>query len=92
MSKSQSFDETGTNIDQKTKWAQKIHSIQTSSNVKQIEEEKLEPQSCEFYQKFEFCEKEKLEIENENIQLRMESCGLIPKGRVIRNKKLYKSN
>ena len=91
MSKSQSFDQTGTNIDQKIKWAQQIYSIQTSSNVKQIEEEKLGPQSCEYCQKCEFCEKDKLEMEDENIQLRLESCGLMPKGWVIRNKQLYKS-
>ena len=38
MSKSQSFDQTGTNIDQKIKWAQQIYSIQISNNVNQIEE------------------------------------------------------
>ena len=91
MSKSQSFDQTGTNIDQKIKWAQQIYSIQTSSNVRRIEEEILRPQSCEYCQKCEFCEKEKLEMEDENIQLRLESCGLMPKGWVIRNKQLYKS-
>ena len=84
MSKSQSFDQTGTNINQKIKWAQQIH-------VKQIEEEKLGPQSCEYCQKCEFCEKEKLEMEDENIQLRLESCGLMPKGWGIKNKQLYKS-
>ena len=92
MSKSQSFDQTGTNIDQKIKWAQQIYSIQTSSNVRRIEEEILRPQSCEYCQKCEFCEKEKLEMEDENIQLRLESCGLMPKGWVIQNKQLYKSN
>ena len=81
MSKSQSFDQTGTNINKKIKWARQM----------QIREEKLGSQSCEFCQKCEFCEKEKLEMEDENIQLRLESCGLMPKGWGIKNKQLYKS-
>ena len=80
MSKSQSFDQTGTNISKKIKWAHQM----------QIKEENRS-QSCEFCKKCEFCQKEKNDIEDENIQLRLESCGLMPKGWVIRNKQLYKT-